>query len=132
MMRLVSEQPLRAVVSIAEMSRLLGLSRQRFYQLQGTTFPWPVYDIVTRRPLYTEELQRVCLEVRRRNCGIDGKPILFYARRPTPTAVPKERRPKSHTEIAASLRALGLSVVTGGQIESAAKKLFPQGTGNMD
>ena len=31
-----------------------------------------------RRPFYHEELQAVCLDVRRRNCGIDGKPVLFY------------------------------------------------------
>ena len=59
----------------------VGLSRQRFYQLIGTTFPYPVYDLKSRRPFYTAELQAMILEVRRRNCGIDGKPVLFYARR---------------------------------------------------
>ncbi len=34
----------------------------------------------------------MCLEVRRRNCGIDGEPILFYAKR-LPVA-PLKRIPK--------------------------------------
>ena len=71
----------KAAVTVAEMARMLNLSRQRLHQLIGTAFPYPVYDIKTRRPFFTEELQRVCLEVRRRNCGVDGKAILFYARR---------------------------------------------------
>jgi hypothetical protein len=68
----------KAVVSISEMARMVGLSRSRFHQLIGTTFPWPLYAVSTKRPFYDEELQKLCLEVRRRNCGIDGKPVLFY------------------------------------------------------
>ena len=64
----------KTVVSVAEMARMVGLSRQRLYQLMGCTFPWPLYHVGTKRPFYTEELQQVCLEVRRRNCGIDGRP----------------------------------------------------------
>ena len=65
------------------MAKLVGSSRQRFHQLmkQGV-FPPPVYDIQTRRPHYTEEMQNVCLAVREKNVGINGKVVLFYARRP--------------------------------------------------
>ena len=70
----------KAAVSVAEMARMMGLSRARFYQLtKAGAFPPPVYHLLTRRPIYPEELQLVCLDVRRRNCGIDGKPILFCA-----------------------------------------------------
>src|SRR4249920_3688342 len=82
----------KAAVNVAEMARMVGLSRARFYQLIGSAFPCPVYCVSTRRPFYGEEAQKVCLEVRRRNCGIDGKPILFYSRR-LPTPVTK-RQPK--------------------------------------
>ena len=68
----------KSVVSVAEMARMVGLSRGRFYQLVGTAFPWPVYDIKTRRPYYDAEGQSRCLDVRKRNCGIDGRPVLFY------------------------------------------------------
>jgi hypothetical protein len=101
---------------MAEMARMVGLSRGRFYQLIGTTFPHPVYDVATKRPYYTEELQETCLAVRRRNCGIDGRPILFYARRMpiTPTVIrrPKvatsRQPPNDHTDLVEGLRSLGL------------------------
>ena len=78
-------------VSVAEMARMVGLSRARFYQLIGSAFPHPVYDVSTRRPFYDQEAQTLCLEVRHRNCGIDGKPILFYVRRPVTATMPKKR-----------------------------------------
>ena len=48
----------KMIVSITEMARMVGLSRARFYQLVGTTFPYPLYDIAHARPFYDEELQR--------------------------------------------------------------------------
>src|ERR1700751_4531911 len=88
----------KAAVTVAEMARMVGLSRARFYQLmQAGAFPWPVYAVSTRRPIYVQELQEVCLEVRRRNCGIDGKPVLFYARR-LGSAPGRPRPPKPKLE----------------------------------
>jgi len=110
----------KTVVSISEMARMLGLSRARFYQLIGTTFPFPVYYIATHRPFYDEEGQRVCLDVRRRNCGIDGRPLMFYARRSVTTATTAKRRTlkgpsskKSNDDgagLAEALKSLGLAV----------------------
>jgi hypothetical protein len=60
----------KEIVSVAEMARMCGLSRTRFYQLVGEgVFPSPVYDLRTRRPFFTEQMQAVCLEVRQRNAG---------------------------------------------------------------
>ena len=70
---------------------MVGLSRARFYQLIGSAFPFPLYQIVTRRPFFDEDLQQVCLEVRRKNCGIDGKPIMFYARRGGSESLPRAK-----------------------------------------
>jgi hypothetical protein len=120
----------KVAVSVAEMSRMLGLSRARFYQLIGTAFPYPVYEVSTRRPYFDQEAQELCLEVRRRNCGIDGKPIMFYARRTPTMAVPKKRLPRVqnlNVELLEGLRALGL-VVTSAQVEAAIKELFPRAT----
>ena len=126
----------KAVVSVSEMARMVGLSRQRFYQLMGTAFPWPLYAVATKRPFYNEELQRVCLEVRRRNCGIDGRPILFYSNghrvearsKPTRKVAKKDDFP----EITSAVRALGLSAVTSEQIGHAVKVLFPSGIDGAD
>ena len=124
----------KAVVTVAEMARMCGLSRARFYQLMGTIFPEPSRDETTGRPFYTEEQQQVCLEVRRRNCGVNGRPVLFYAKGNRPAAkAPKRRttKPKKsneHTELIDAVRSLGLTTVTVDQVAVAIKDLFPSGT----
>ena len=127
----------KAVVTISEMARMVGLSRSRFYQLIGTTFPEPLIDD-KKRPFYSEELQAVCLEVRRRNCGIDGKPILFYARR-IGTAPSKPKKVKAaatvnpqHADMLEGVRSLGLASVTAADIEKTLRELFPSGVENED
>ena len=120
----------KAAVTVAEMSRMVGLSRARFYQLIGSAFPYPVYCVATKRPFYGEEAQRICLEVRRRNCGVDGKPVLFYCRR-LPVA-PLKRNPTSQnkcSQLLDSLRALGLNA-SAPQVEAAVKELGLQGIEN--
>jgi len=129
------------IVSVSEMARRCGLSRARFYQLQKAgIFPSPVYMLSNRRPIYDQLLQEVCLEVRRKNCGINGKPILFYARRhhlvpatSKPTKA-KAKRPKAnqHKELIGALQALGLVNVTPAQIEEAVKELYPGGSKSTD
>jgi len=127
----------KTVVSISEMARMVGLSRARFYQLVGTTFPWPLYDIATRRPFYDENGQRACLDVRRRNCGIDGKPLMFYARRSIPTATrakrrapkgpsPKQTNDDSYGPFVEGLKSLGL-VVGPAQVAAAVEEIYPNG-----
>ena len=126
----------KAAVTVAEMARMLNLSRQRLHQLIGTAFPYPVYDIKTRRPFFTEELQRVCLEVRRRNCGVDGKAILFYARRggaPSPTKRTKKVKVNgAHVAILDAVKSLGLVSATANQVDAAIKVLFPRGVESED
>ena len=129
----------KAVVSIAEMARMVGLSRGRFYQLIGTTFPFPIYDVATKRPFYPEEIQLICLEVRRRNCGIDGKPVLFYARRASiaPKKVgqqPAKGKPKhdDYADLCEGLKYLGLVTVTSADVEKAIMTLYPSGAGQVD
>ena len=78
-------------------------------------FPPPLYRIDTRRPFFTQEMQEICLEVRRRNCGINGRPVLFYARRlGAPMTKAKTTPPKNshkHADLIEGLRALGLTTV---------------------
>jgi hypothetical protein len=129
----------KAGVTVAEMARMCGLSRSRFYQLIGTAFPEPERHPETGRPIYTEELQQVCLEVRRRNCGIDGKPILFYARRfgSTPSR-PKPPKPKLEAKrgdviaLVEGLNALGLTPATAAQVQRVTQELFPKGIEGID
>ena len=127
---------LKAAVTVAEMARMLRLSRSRLYQLIGTAFPEPSRDD-RGRPYYDAEQQAMCLEVRRRNCGVDGKPILFYAPRGSvPTSAPR-RKPKpkaapAHAEVLDGVRALGLTMATVAQVDAAINQLFPNGTAATD
>jgi hypothetical protein len=128
----------KAVVTVAEMARMVGLSRARFYQLQKAgVFPPPIYD--KGRPVYTQELQEVCLEVRRRNRGINGETVLFYARRrpPTPTKPKKpaktpDRRNENIAALLKGLNSLGLTTATAAQVEAVTKELYPNGTEGTD
>jgi len=128
--------PTKAVVTVAEMARMVGLSRARFYQLVGTgVFPRPEYHPQTKRPFYPEALQQQCLEVRRRNCGVNGQPVLFYARghRPAPptkplrSAKPKPKTDAPHADLIDGLKSLGLGSVTADQVGAALKVLYPSG-----
>lgn len=113
---------------------MVRLSRARFYQLVGSAFPYPVYALATHRPFYTPELQEVCLEVRRQNCGVDGKPVLFH-RRETDIAPANPKPPKRkassfdhrHKELLAGLKSLGMVGVTAEQVQATLKALHLSG-----
>jgi hypothetical protein len=123
---------------MAEMARMVGLSRSRFYQLVGTAFPHPLYDVATKRPYYTPELQEACLEVRRRNCGIDGKPVLFHRRgREVSPVRPRRSGRKTapaadHRDLLDGLKSLGLAGVTAAEVEAALKELRLLDSGKKD
>lgn len=131
----------KAAVSVTEMARMVGLSRARFYQLvKRGTFPPADQDVATKRPCYLEEKHRQILEARRRNCGVDGKPILFYCRRndagqprtaPRPTSTKSKVVVKKYTDLIDGLAALNVAV-TVAQVEPLVKELFPSGTDGVD
>jgi hypothetical protein len=105
--------------------------------MKAGVFPAPAYQ--GGRPVYTEEQQQVCLEVRRKNRGINGQPVLFYARR-RPIAPSKRQKradplPAKNKDIIAlldSLNSLGLATATAAQVVEVTKQLFPQGTTGLD
>jgi hypothetical protein len=123
---------------------MVGLSRQRFHQLMlAGVFPRPKKDRASGRPFFDEAGQQMCQEVRRRNCGVNGKVVLFYARRQTnPSVSPqpcktqptKLRTPATsqHADILDGVRALGVGTATATQVAAAVKELFPKGTSEAD
>lgn len=128
----------KAVVTVSEMARMCRLSRARFYQLvrQGV-FPQPTYD--KGRPVYTEDQQQVCLEVRRKNRGVNGEPVLFYSRRRGTEPAKRKKRPdplpaknKDIASLLDGLNALGLTTATAAQVVKVTEELFPQGTDGLD
>jgi hypothetical protein len=69
-------------ISVTEMAKKVGLSRQRFNQLVRTNFfPSPDYHSITNRPFYTLEKQKKCFLVKNTNIGVNGESILFYKKR---------------------------------------------------
>jgi hypothetical protein len=130
----------KAGVSISCMAAQCGLSRSRFHQLIGTAFPHPVYDVATRRPFYPPDLQAQCLEVRRRNFGINGKAIIFYSPRQRIRASAPRRSMKKaaapannqHDDLLDGLRALGLVAVTAAQVGAALKEIYPDGVNGVE
>lgn len=128
----------KSVVSVTEMAKMVGLSRARFYQLvRKGTFPTADEDSLSKRPCYGEGKQRQILEARRRNCGCDGKPILFYSRRrdlgqsKTAARPAKQSKITPFIELIDGLAALNLNA-TVAQIEPIVKELFPSGFEGVD
>ena len=131
---------LPTMVSVAGMARMVGLSRQRFHQLMREgVFPPPVYDAATKRPYYTEDMQQVCVTVREKNIGINGRVVLFYSRR-SDIRLEKthKRRSTSHTtrlkhqELIDGLKGLGLSNASDEAVATAMQELYPKGTANVN
>lgn len=134
----------KSLVSVTEMARMVSLSTRRFYQLvaQGV-FPPAVYSVQTRKPGYTQEQQAICLEVRRRHCGVNGQVILFYARRVTPCPLTSSLKRAAQTRskikpaakefgaIREGLEGLGLEGATDAQIREAIRVRFPEGSGGV-
>ena len=131
--------PTKVAVSVADMARMVGLSRARFYQLmESGVFPRPERQAETSRPFYSEQQQRVVLDVRRRNCGVNGQPVMFYARRlptgpqrakPMPTPTPKV---EPNADLIAALQVLGLVGVSAKQVAGAVRVIYSNGTTGVD
>ena len=126
----------KEIVTVTEHCRDLKLSRSRYYQLvkQGVFLP-PSHDPTTKKIFVPKEVQAKNLEARRRNCGVNGKPILFYAKPvralpPTKTrrlaGAPQPAVDERITDIAESIRALGIQVTTA-QVVEAVKMVYPTG-----
>lgn len=127
----------RSIVNVSQMARMVGLSRQRFWQLacEGV-FLLPVYDLRTKRPFYDNQMQATNLHVRQTNFGLNNRPILFYARR-TPmesrSTEPRTKRSDSskaapkHESLLEGLKQLGMMSVTTAQIDAALQQTYPEG-----
>ena len=127
----------KSVVSVTEMAAMVGLSRARFYQLvRRGTFPAADHDIVSNRPCYSEEKQRQILEARRRNCGVDGRAILFYSRRRDLGQIKAPARPKKQKAASSQCAELidyleeAKITMTTAEVETMLTEEFPEGTDN--
>lgn len=130
---MLSNSGTKTAVSVTEMATMMGLSRARLYQLiRKGKLPTPDIEEGSKRPFFNEDKQRQCLEVRRRNCGIDGKPIMFYSRR-RDVGVSRKKVEKAkpaaspHADLIDYLGVMGITA-TVAQVDAVVKELFPSGT----
>jgi len=104
---------LNEVCSVSRQAQKLGLSRSRFYQLQKVgVFPLPVYCIRTRRPIYPQNLQMVCMDIRKRGIGCNGQPVIFYSARDSEKEKPCRNSDVAHKKIAVALKNMGIKATT--------------------
>lgn len=137
---------IKEVVTCAEMARMCGLSRSRFYSLvKEGIMPEPSRNPETQRPFYSREQQEQCLLVRRTNCGVNGRPVLFYAQRlPMAERVVTPRRAvvaRRHRVAAApdpiivelqhGLTQLGMPDVPEPRVKAALAAAYPDGHANV-
>ena len=123
---MLSDNSLKAVCSVTELVKKLGLSRARFYQLQKMgVFPKPIYCTRTKRPFYPLDLQQKCIDIRKTGIGHNGQPILFYTSRQNKSR--KSQNQSDHTceELTDILRQMGLNV-TCNKVKNAVKTLYPE------
>jgi DNA-binding transcriptional MerR regulator len=122
----------KQAVSITEMSKMVGLSRQRFNQLiKEGVFPSPSREESTGRPYFNSEQQQQCVTIRQTNTGYNGKPILFYTKRKDSgikRKAPAEKKRNDFSHVLAPLEGLG-RVVSNQELEAAMKVVFPDGVG---
>lgn len=142
--------PQQVAVSVSDMARLVGLSRSRFHQLlKEGFFPAPQKCPETGRPFYDSLSQTSCLEIRRTHFGLNGRTIMFYARRfgRLDSVLPKARplgaqsssaRKKKaasasptvkskHAALIESLKQLGLHDMKEQNVAAAINETYPQG-----
>jgi len=128
--KMLSDKNVKTICSVTDLVGMLGLSRARFYQLlKEGIFPQPVYDIRTRRPFFTAQLQEHCLRIRQTGIGFNGCYILFYARRNNNGHRKEKNRNRSnskYSDLTATLTQMGLDVSVS-QVKDAIEALYPEG-----
>lgn len=122
-----SENRVKGAISVAEMCRLLGMSRSQFYlHVKRGTFHEP-QRLGNGRPFFTASQVEDNLKARELGVGVDGQYVLFYDRKPRDTAVATEDKQKADIpSLIQGLKSLGLTVTTQ-QAEAAAMACFPRG-----
>ena len=136
----MEEKTIPEIVSINQMCSLMSISRSRYYQIlsEGLIHP-PVYSD-SNRPYFTRELALMNLAVKKNNIGVNKKICIFYNCAPTISSaknktIKKEQKKKTtdnHADIIEGLSCLGLDEIKSSQVEVALKKLFPNGTENVE
>lgn len=116
-------------ISVSQMSEQLKLSRVHFYSLlKRGIFPPPIKREGCR-PYFDSELQRTCHEIREKQVGVDGQPILFYSKneklkKESPAS---KKKTSKDSFLYDALLKLGIAGINSKQVDEAIKRLYPAG-----
>ena len=124
----------KQIVSMTEISKMLQMSRARFYQLlEIGFFPKPLYDKRSSRPYYDLELQQKCLDCRSSGIGVDDSFMLFYSPRKSANVsdLKKKKADPVVKEFAEILESMGLETAFN-EVQKALSVLYPDGTGEVE
>ena len=126
----------KPIVPIAEICRMVGLSRSRYYQLVDSGFfPKPLYDERSNRPYFDAALQKQILESRNSGIGADGSYMLFYSPRKKEGHSKKSikciKTDSVSKEFAETLESMGLDC-TEKDVSGVLSELYPDGTEGID
>jgi predicted DNA-binding transcriptional regulator AlpA len=126
-----NETPMKAVVSVSEQCRLLGMSRSHFYwHVRRGTFHAPL-KLPNGRPYYTASMVED-LRARETGVGVNKEYVIFYERQGASTKPEGTSSKADHSSLLEGMKSLGLTTVTTEQIEAALAACFPKGTTGQD
>ena len=129
---MANETRIKGATSVAEMCRLLGMSRSQFYlHVRRGTFHEPG-RLSNGRPYFTASQVEDNIRARELEVGVDGQYVLFYDRRPRVESAHTEARTKADvSSLIQGLKSLGLTVTTQ-QAEAAVAACYPRGTAGIE
>ena len=131
----MSDDRIKAAISVSKMCELLSMSRSQFYwHVRKGTFHAPL-KLPNGRPYYNASQVEDNLKAREMGIGVGGQFVIFYERvepsnaGPTkPTAKPKA----DYSDLIESLQSLGLTGLTTAVVEKAVAECYPKGTAGQD
>ena len=133
--RTMSEDRIKAAISVSSQCKLLKMSRSQFYwHVKRGTFHAPL-KLPNGRPYYNASMVEDNLKAREMGIGVSGEYVIFYERAEPGSAGPTKpaAKPKAnYTDVIESLQSLGLTGLTVAVVEKAVAECFPKGTADQD
>lgn len=133
--KIMTEDRLKAAISVSKMCHLLGMSRSQFYwHVRRGTFHAPL-KLPNGRPYYNASMAEDNLKAREMGIGVGGGYVIFYERGEAGGVKPNKavaRAKADYSDLMENLEALGLTGVTAAAVENAVSECFPKGTAGQD
>ena len=133
--RTMSDDRIKAAISVSSQCKLLKMSRSQFYaHIRKGTFHAPL-KLPNGRPYYNASMVEDNLKARELGIGVSGEYVIFYERGEPCSGGPSKpaAKPKANfTDLMDSLQSLGLTGLTVAVVEKAVAECFPKGTADQD